>query len=193
MDNVSYADLMRHSRYASDPRTLAFAGVITVGLADGRAQLIRGMSESCFQKLMRSCFPGAHLTNARSPVSTVQFDEFDDLLELLLDHRAETSVSMDWLARCIATAAMDDNHLWQDMGLPDRRVLSALLYEFFPTLAELNIKDMKWKKFFYRQLCERTGILICKAPNCGVCTDQAVCFGPEEGTRMISAPMLVAR
>ena len=192
MDTLSYADLMCHSRYPNDLRTLAFAGVITIGLADGRSQLIRGMSETCFQQLMRSCFPGARLTNARTAENETRFDEFDDLLELLLYHRAEASVSNDWLARCVATAAMDDNHLWQDMGLPDRRVLSHLLYDFFPTLAEMNIKDMKWKKFFYRQLCERTGILICKAPNCAVCTDHAVCFGPEEGARKLTQPMLAA-
>jgi nitrogen fixation protein NifQ len=40
---------------------------------------------------------------------------------------------------------------------------------------------MKWKKFFYRQLCEREGIPVCNAPNCAVCADMALCFGPESG------------
>ena len=184
MDSISYADLMRHSRYPDDLRTLAFAGVIATGLVDGRQPLIRGMSEAEFQQLLRGCFPGIALTNGT--IGNVdEFDEFDDVLGLLLDHRAEPSGVNDWLARCIATAAMDDNHLWQDLGLRDRRILSTLLYEYFPALAERNIQDMKWKKFFYRQLCERTGIVICKAPNCAVCTDHAVCFGPEEGARKV--------
>jgi nitrogen fixation protein NifQ len=40
---------------------------------------------------------------------------------------------------------------------------------------------MKWKKFFYRQLCERAGVPICKSPHCAECCDRALCFGPEEG------------
>jgi len=39
---------------------------------------------------------------------------------------------------------------------------------------------MRWKKFFYRTLCERDGVLLCKAPNCEVCEDYALCFVPEE-------------
>lgn len=190
MSAPSYADLMRHARYPSDPRTLAFAGVIATGIADGRAPLIRGVSDATFRQLVRGCFPGMALENGDAMVD--EFDEFDDLLELLLDHRVEKSELNDCLARAIATAAMDNNHLWQDMGLPDRRILSHLLYEFFPTLAERNVGDMKWKKFFYRQLCERSGIVICKAPNCAVCVDHAVCFGPEEGGRSTRDTLPVA-
>ena len=85
-----------------------------------------------------------------------------------------------WLAHTIATAAMGENHLWQDMGLPSRKVLSALMQKHFPSLAALNDKDMKWKKFFYRQLCESAGVLICKSPHCAECCDYRICFGPEE-------------
>ena len=49
----------------------------------------------------------------------------------------------------------------------------------FPRLAALNSRDMKWKKFFYRLLCDRAGIPICKSPNCADCCDYAFCFGPE--------------
>jgi NifQ len=40
---------------------------------------------------------------------------------------------------------------------------TAALQTHFPTLAAKTIGDMKWKKFFYRQLCERAGIPICKS------------------------------
>lgn len=40
---------------------------------------------------------------------------------------------------------------------------------------------MKWKKFFYRQLCEQAEVLICKSPNCAVCSDYSLCFAPTEG------------
>ena len=47
------------------------------------------------------------------------------------------------------------------------------------TGAPLFRLGMKWKKFFYRQLCERSGMLICKSPRCADCVDYRICFGPE--------------
>lgn len=48
----------------------------------------------------------------------------------------------------------------QDMGLPSRKVLSQPMTERLWGLAARNLGDMKWKKFFYRQLCERAGVPI---------------------------------
>ena len=84
-----------------------------------------------------------------------------------------------WLAHAITTAAMCENHLWQDKGLPNRKVLAALRQKYVPSLAALNNKDMKWKKFFYRQLCQRAGVLICKSPHCAEFGDYRICFWPE--------------
>jgi nitrogen fixation protein NifQ len=50
---------------------------------------------------------------------------------------------------------------------------------WFPALAARNDRDMKWKKFLYKQLCEREEIFICRSPSCAVCSDQRLCFGPE--------------
>lgn len=166
-----------------DPATLAFAGVIARALSAARRPLIRGLSEEGFGRLLAAFFPGLEFANGTPSESSMQVfaeDEFDDLVALLLEHRASDSIDDLWLAHAIATAAMGNNHLWQDMGLPSRKVLSALLNEHFPTLAVLNVKDMKWKKFFYRQLCARAGVFICKSPNCAECCDFALCFGPEE-------------
>ncbi|HEY6898882.1 MAG TPA: nitrogen fixation protein NifQ, partial [Rhodocyclaceae bacterium] len=57
--------------------------------------------------------------------------------------------------------------------------LSALMLRFFPALAAKNSGDMKWKKFFYRQLCEQTGLLMCKSPHCADCSDYRVCFSHD--------------
>jgi nitrogen fixation protein NifQ len=57
----------------------------------------------------------------------------------------------------------------------------------FRGLAELNDRDMKWKKFFYRQLCQREGVLICKSPNCDICSDFSLCF---EGQAEIPAVLV---
>jgi nitrogen fixation protein NifQ len=75
---------------------------------------------------------------------------------------------------------MASDHLWQDMGLPARAVLNALLAEHFTPLYLKNVGDMKWKKFFYRQLCERAQVPICRSPSCSTCVDFTYCFGPEE-------------
>lgn len=104
-------------------------------------------------------------------------DEYDDLLELLLDHASSNDA--EGFAREIATACLGDNHLWQDMGLPDRQRLSDLFEEHFNTLFVRNSGNMKWKKFLYKQLCERMEVNICRSPSCGICTDYGNCFGPE--------------
>jgi len=80
----------------------------------------------------------------------------------------------------VATGCMANDHLWQDLGLWSRRDLSELMARNFPTLAAKNDRDMKWKKFLYKQLCEREGVYLCRAPSCAVCCDYAKCFGPEE-------------
>lgn len=111
----------------------------------------------------------------------VRIDEFDDLLALLLDHAARRDAPTDLLARRVARACLGENHLWQDLGLPHRGALNDLLRHHFPALHAKNTGDMKWKKFFYRQLCERAEVRACRAPSCGECSDYARCFGPEDG------------
>lgn len=109
-----------------------------------------------------------------------RMDEFDDIVELLMDYRCDDSDKTRELAVFIANACMGDNHLWQDMGLPNRGALNELMQTRFPPLAAKNTGNMKWKKFFYKQLCERADIFICKSPTCGVCIDYDKCFGSEE-------------
>lgn len=174
-----YADLLAHARYPDDAMTLALAGVIGRALASGQRPLIRGLAEARFQHLLRAYFPRVALTNGYSGSDAGVCDEFQDLLELLLDHRTTPSEPLAWLSHAVASAAMGENHLWQDMGLPNRAVLSRLLGEHFQALAARNQGDMKWKKFFYRQLCERAEVPICKAPHCAECVDYHRCFGPE--------------
>ena len=133
------------------------------------------------QEMLQEYFADLACTNGEAGGTHPDaYDEFDEIVELLLEHRAGPGEHERWLAYAIATAAMGENHLWQDMGLPSRKVLSALMTTYFPTLAAKNRGDMKWKKFFYRQLCERAGVPICKSPHCADCCDFRVCFGPED-------------
>ncbi len=127
--------------------------------------------------------------------------EEEMLLDLLLAHAAvrpdrrvgEPDLSAI-LARMIARRAMRPDHLWQDLGLFDRSELNRLLARHFPTLHAGNTADMKWKKYFYRKLCEAEGFSLCTAPSCAACTDFAACFGAEDGeSRMAKARREVDR
>lgn len=105
-------------------------------------------------------------------------DEVADVAELLREFAStECPPPGDLIAR-IALASMGPRHLWEDLGLPSRDDLNALMLRHFPRLKALNSGNMRWKKFFYRMLCERAEVLICKAPHCSQCTDQPVCFDP---------------
>ena len=145
-----------------------------------------GLHYVAFAKLLVSLFP--HFAPPQNWLAGQQasvgadgaLGEFFDLLQLLLDHRAVADEQHRNVAHLVATACMGGDHLWQDLGLPERKALSALLSEYFPALAAKNSGDMKWKKFLYKQLCEREGINACKSPSCASCRDYAKCFGPEE-------------
>lgn len=187
-----YAALIAAARNPDDPVTLAFAGVIA--LAPQRAAPydvpIAGLDRAALAALTAHVFPvlptplfAATLLPAES-----RLDEFDDLAALLLDHRTCLDEQSRWLAHAIATAAMADNHLWQDLGLPSRAELSCLMRSHFTSLALRNAGDMKWKKFFYRQLCERAGLTVCRSPSCGVCSDYPDCFGPEQAVSLMLIP-----
>lgn len=76
---------------------------------------------------------------------------------------------------------MKPDHLWQDLGLFDRSELNRLLATHFPTLHAGNTTNMRWKKYFYRKLCEAEGFSLCAAPSCAVCADFVSCFGAEDG------------
>jgi nitrogen fixation protein NifQ len=106
-------------------------------------------------------------------------DEYGELLALLLAHAASPDAAP--LAAAVAKGCLGHNHLWQDLGLPHRQALSDLLQEHFPHLFARNAANMRWKKFFYLQLCEQAEIRACRAPSCGVCAHQAECFGDEAG------------
>jgi nitrogen fixation protein NifQ len=117
----------------------------------------------------------------------IEFDDEEEQVLALLDaHRADGGVDTFWLARMVARRAMRSNHLWQDLGLSDRAAVSRLLRENFPRLAERNVNNMKWKKFFYRCLCEMEGFHLCTAPSCRECDDFDACFGAEDGESLLA-------
>jgi nitrogen fixation protein NifQ len=113
-------------------------------------------------------------------------EEEQQVLDLLLAHAADQGVQTQALCAMIARRSMQANHLWQDLGLRDRSELNRLLRDLVPTLHARNTQDMKWKKFFYRSLCELEGFTLCTAPSCRECCDFDRCFGSEDGESLLA-------
>ncbi len=186
----AYQEYQRLIAAAHDPQDLAaiaFAGVFSMRHARAAPYNVPifGLRMDDLFSLMQRHFPGIADPSpwtAFEAGATDRLDEFEDLLDLLMRNRTIADRDSLWLAHAVATASMSDDHLWQDMGLPSRPVLSQLLGTYFTPLAQRNIGDMKWKKFFYRQLCEEAGLKVCRSPSCNECSDYLNCFGPEENT-----------
>jgi len=83
------------------------------------------------------------------------------------------------LARILATRAAFPGHLWVAMGLTERSQLTAAIRRHLPSLAKANSQNMRWKRYLYKQVCDLNGGTMCKAPNCGVCSDYSLCFAAE--------------
>jgi nitrogen fixation protein NifQ len=141
-----------------------------------------GLSHKAFRELLKSHLPHLEMdefSNYGEMLDPARYDEHQDLRELFLSHRTATVVDAPALAAILTAGCMGGDHLWQDMGFWSRQDLSAFIAHGFGPLAQKNIHDMKWKKFFYKQLCNQEGVYTCRAPSCQVCVDYRECFGPE--------------
>lgn len=148
-----------------------------------------GLSEKAFQTLLNRHFPRCHLPPSLydRPLDINRIPELDDLRQLLKagvtplnnDNAFDLAEEQQWLIEIVLHACMGNDHLWQDLGLWSRQALSQLLQQNFEPLAARNTQNMKWKKFFYKQLCSQEGIYVCRAPSCQVCSDYHNCFGEE--------------
>lgn len=116
----------------------------------------------------------------RQQLLEMREDEWVELRDMMVDNRAGVCDSELVMADIVAAACLGGTHLWRDLGMADRQQLNDLMHSNFPALAARNDRDMKWKKFFYKQLCELGGGYVCRAPSCDVCTAYADCFGPED-------------
>lgn len=175
-----YAELMAHA--AGSPNDELFAQMIASQI-DGIGALPPGLglAEQDFSALLARHFPGVELViRNQERAEDPRAPERDDVLALLLEHRAYRDSSESWMAEIVTAACMASDHLWQDLGLRSRDYLGKLMTQNFPSLAARNVHDMKWKKFIYKQLCEKEGINACRAPSCEYCADYLNCFGPEE-------------
>ncbi len=142
-----------------------------------------GLESVQFSILMETYFP--HCCITEHAVSGSQLDytrmlEKEDLVQLLCVFNQHPGDENKWLIDLVVSACLGSDHLWQDMGFWQRSELTNFLTYNFPALAKRNNKNMKWKKFLYKQLCEAEGLFLCRAPSCEVCVDHSICFGSEE-------------
>jgi nitrogen fixation protein NifQ len=142
-----------------------------------------GLGQGRFRDMLSRYFPGIDpgMFGRMAPgLDTERSGEMADLHRLLMVNRSTDRAAESLMADLLVAGCMGDDHLWQDLGLWQRADLSRLMLENFRPLALRNDRDMKWKKFLYKQLCETEGIHTCRAPSCEVCIDYAACFGAEE-------------
>ncbi|OSJ19161.1 nitrogen fixation protein NifQ [Bradyrhizobium canariense] len=133
--------------------------------------------------LLVQYFPSAPVRSCtwREQSALPALDETVMVRDLLLAQRSTHGEVGGWLATMIARRAMEPNHLWEDLGLRKRDELSRVLMRHFGPLAARNTKNMRWKRFFYRMLCEDDGLVMCTTPVCTECNDFDLCFGEESG------------
>jgi nitrogen fixation protein NifQ len=160
------------------------ASILAVAAMENGAVAERaGLAAADLASLMALWFPAACgmgvVWQAREAES--DDDEIAMVRDLLLAHRSSEGDAGRWLAAMIARRSMEPNHLWEDLGLRDRSELTRLFARHFGPIAVRNTKNMRWKRFFYRMLCEDDGLVICSTPVCTNCNDFNLCFGDESG------------
>ncbi len=162
------------------PLAAIFACGVTVGLAESRPLAVAlGLDGRALDALFSRYLPHGPRPFAVTDTAGDDAPEEPDVRRLLVAHGATGSVEETWLAAIIARRAQQPDHLWHSLGLPQRAALTALFARHFPALAARNDRQMKWKKFLYRALCQAEGIFVCRSPVCDICPDFQACFGPE--------------
>lgn len=160
------------------------ASILAVAaMEDGAVAERAGLAAADLASLLAQWFPAACGTGVAwfAQDADAEDDEIAMVRDLLLAHRSSEGDTGRWLAAMIARRAMEPNHLWEDLGLRDRSELSRLLSRHFAPIASRNTQNMRWKRFFYRALCESDGFVMCTTPVCTECRDFDLCFGDESG------------
>lgn len=160
------------------------ACILTMAVIEEGAVAQRaGLASDDLTALIARYFPAA-LNEPLSLGQTAQASEDDEVVmvrDLLRANRSTDGKLSGWLAAMVARRAVEPNHLWEDLGLRDRSELTRLLNRHFSPLASRNTNHMRWKRFFYRALCENDGLVMCSTPVCSRCGDFDLCFGDESG------------
>ncbi|MGE4544311.1 MAG: nitrogen fixation protein NifQ [Pedobacter sp.] len=188
-DNPLYRVLMDSTAPAgaSEEDRHLFACLLTVAADepyDTAAAL--GLEADELLDVLGNWFPGCSpdlLQRFGSPAQVPPPEYNEEVLQILLAHVPKNDdgtprASSLHLARMIAARTARPGHLWVAMGLFERPQLSASIRRLLPSLAAANSQNMRWKRYLFKQVCDLNGGTMCKSPNCGECSDYAICF-PE--------------
>ncbi|WP_205649838.1 nitrogen fixation protein NifQ [Afifella aestuarii] len=169
------------------------ASVLALAISESRKEEVSvvetlGLDSDNLKDLVDALFPHAAAVFEGLPANVAPARSEDEacLLDLLMSGTTEDSSLEMRFAEIIARRCQRPNHLWQDLGLRNRRELGWLMERHFEMLSEANSQDMKWKKFFYRMICRDTGYQICTVPTCNECDDFETCFGDESGESLLA-------
>ncbi len=119
-------------------------------------------------------------------VRTEEDEEEVMVRQILLQNCSGPRQVGEWLAHVVARRGMEPNHLWEDLGLAERHHLTDLLLRHFEPLACKNTRNMRWKRFLYRSLCEAEGFSMCPSPTCDACSEFHICYGDESGESVMA-------
>ncbi|MCA8908867.1 MAG: nitrogen fixation protein NifQ [Rhodospirillaceae bacterium] len=166
-----------------------FACVLALALAEraaGGGPLTErlGIGGRALAAIAEAYFPEAGLPDLDVTTGPLPADQ-SALATLLVWRGQAVGAKSQILAAIVARRSLEAHHLWQDLGLRNRAELSALMGRHFPRMKQLNDTNMRWKKFFYRQICRDPGMQLCLAPTCEECEEKDLCFAPEEGDALI--------
>jgi nitrogen fixation protein NifQ len=162
-----------------------FASLVTVAAQEGYPMnSALGLSSEQLERLFALYFPDFNRAqwvipkayNAVPPA--INPDIVDTIFSFLPPSTTEENPAF-LLALILAARAAHPGHLWVAMGLLERAQLSAAIKRHLPALAAANNKGMRWKRFLFKHVCDRNGSIMCKTPNCGDCSDYALCFVSE--------------
>ncbi|MBW2476456.1 MAG: nitrogen fixation protein NifQ [Deltaproteobacteria bacterium] len=189
--NPVYRALMQSHRpeQVSEDDRHVFACALAAALQEaGDIACSLGLEHDEIEAIMQTFFP-------KVPLATLQTNALADkpaapprnseVLSLLQSHIPNEARSTErriavWLTYILTARAAVPGHLWIAMGLFKRAQLTAAIHRHLPSLAHANHENMRWKRYLYKQVCDLNGGLMCKAPNCGVCSDYALCFAEED-------------
>jgi len=147
-----------------------------------------GLSKDDLHGLLRDYFPPVTLTDLEK-LAIPAIDQppliNHDILALLASYLPQDDCghapsASQWLVQMLAARSAHSGHLWRAMGLFERPELTNAIRRHLPKLAYANEQGMRWKRFLFKRLCDLSGGNMCKTPDCGVCSDYALCFPVAE-------------
>ncbi|WP_068114912.1 nitrogen fixation protein NifQ [Tropicimonas marinistellae] len=169
-----------------------FACILAHGLREREAGLGTlperlGLVPAQLADLNDTWFPNLTLPDLDAP-EPARLPDQEAIALLLLWRGGHATPESHWLAAIIGRRALEPRHLWEDLGLPSRLALSEMMARHFPRIHSANSQNMRWKKFFYRQICSDSDFALCLSPSCDSCDERDGCFAPEESGNGAAAP-----